>query len=88
MPLLFSLGQHAALRAVQRQLQPGELVFAYVDDIHVITTRDRVLAVCNLLQTELWRHARILVHDGKTQVWNKSGVRPRGCDSSGASHQS
>ena len=80
MPLLFSLGQHAALRAVQRQLLPGELVLAYLDDIYVITTPDRVLAVYNLLQAELWRHARIRVHDGKTQVWNKSGMRPRGCD--------
>ena len=80
MPLLFSLGQHAALRAVQRQLLPGELVFAYLDDIYVITTPDRVLAVYNLLQAELWRHARIRVHDGKTQVWNKFGMRPRGCD--------
>ena len=80
MPLLFSLGQHAALRAVQRQLQPGELVFAFLDDIYVITTQDRISAVYNLLQAELWRHARIWVHDGKTQVWNKFGVRSRGCD--------
>ena len=80
MPLLLSLWQHAALRAVQRQLLPGELVFAYSDDIYVISTQDRFLAVYNLLQAELWRHARIRVHDGKTQVWNKSGVRPRGCD--------
>ena len=70
-------GSRVSLRAVQRQLLPGELVFAYLDDIYVITTPDMVLAVYNLLQTELWRHARIRVHDGKTQ---KSGVRPRGCD--------
>ena len=31
-------GQHAASRAVQRQLQPGDLVFAYLDDIYVLTT--------------------------------------------------
>ena len=42
MPLLFSLGQHAALKAVQRQLLPGKLVSAYLDDIYVITTPDRV----------------------------------------------
>ena len=77
MPLLFSLGQHAALRAVQSQLQLGELVFAYLDDIYVVTTPDMDLAVYTLLQTELWRHARIRVYDGKTRVWNKSGVRPR-----------
>ena len=32
------------------------------------------------LQQELWRHARIQVHDGKTQVWNSAGLRPVGCD--------
>ena len=68
MPLLFSLGQHAALRAVQRQLQPGEIVFAFLDGMYCITTPGRVLAVNNLLPTELWRHARIRVHDGKTSV--------------------
>ena len=29
---------------------------------------------------ELWTHARIRVHNGKTHVWNMSGVRPAGCD--------
>ena len=40
MRLLFSLGQHAALRIVQWQLQLGELVFGYV-----VTTLDSDLAV-------------------------------------------
>ena len=30
MAALFSLGQHAALTAVQRQLQPGEALYAYI----------------------------------------------------------
>ena len=75
MPLLFSLGQHTAQKAVQWQLQLGELVFAHMDDIYVIATPDRVLAVYNLLQVELWRHARIWVHSGKTQVWNKGATQ-------------
>ena len=28
----------------------------------------------------MWRHFRIRVHQGKTQVWNWSGVRPPFCD--------
>ena len=70
MPLLFSLEQHAALRAVQRQLQPQELVFAYLDDFHVVTTPG---SVSNMLQIELWR----TIPGGQRQdkVWNKSGVR-------------
>ena len=33
MPALFSLGQHAALTAVQRSLQPGETLYAYLDGV-------------------------------------------------------
>ena len=43
MPLLFSLGQHPALQAVQAQLLPGERVFAYLDDVYVTTTPTRHL---------------------------------------------
>ena len=39
MPLLFSsLGQHAVLQAVQDQLLEGERLFAFLDDIYVVTT--------------------------------------------------
>ena len=34
LPLLFSLGQHAALQAVQRQLAEGELLFTFLDDVY------------------------------------------------------
>ena len=36
MPMLFSLGQHEALRVVQARLQEGELIFAYLDDVHIV----------------------------------------------------
>ena len=34
---------------------------------------DRVADVCASLQAELWRHERIQVHQGKTQLWNRDG---------------
>ena len=72
MPLLFSLGQHAALGSVQDQL--GNVrVFAFLDDVWVVCAPDQVSEVYATLQTELWRYARIRVHDGKTQVWNRGG---------------
>ena len=77
-PLLFSLGHHAALMAVQSQLAAHERVFAFLDDVYIVTSPDRILAVYTILQAELWRHSRIRVHDGKTQVWNASGLRPEG----------
>ena len=80
MPLLFSLGQHAALEAVRARLLPGERLFAFLDDVYVVTTPDRVGFVHNILQEELYRHARIRIHVGKTQVWNAAGDRPPACD--------
>ena len=76
MPLLFSLGQHAALHAVQGRLEAGERLFAFLDDIWVVTAPDRVgpayIAICEAS----W--ARIRVHVGKTKVWNSGSPKPPG----------
>ena len=80
MPLLFSLGQHPALEAVHRQLRPGELLFAFLDDICIVCSPARVGMVHTLLENALWGHARVQVHAGKTKVWNRAGVRPEACD--------
>ena len=80
MPMLFALGQHPALVAALRRLHAGERLFAYLDDVYVVTTSDRVGAVFTILSEELWRHSRIRFHGGKTQVWNAAGIRPPACD--------
>ena len=81
MPLLYSLGQHGALEATQEELAEGEKLVAYLDDIWVVSpVPDWVSHVYGSLQRNLFSHARIRVHGGKTQVWNRSGIRPEGCD--------
>ena len=80
MPLLVALGQHPALEAPNRQLRPGELLFAYLDDTYVVCLPDRVGMIFTLLETALWEHVRIQVHAGKTMVWNRAGTRPEACD--------
>ena len=40
----------------------------------------RVGVVIASLQEQLFRHARIRLHGGKTQVWNGAGIRPLACD--------
>ena len=80
MPLLFSLGQHTAMEPVQRRLHGNEKVFVFLDDIVVVCSPDRVVAVEAILREELKRHAHIDVHEGKTQVWNRGGVAPRGIE--------
>ena len=41
MPLLFSLGQHSALAAVQAQMGDGEVLLAFHDDIYTVTMPER-----------------------------------------------
>ena len=78
MPLLFALGQHAALEAVQGRLLDGEKLFAYLDDVYVICQPDRVADVHAILEEELFNHAHIQLNLGKTQVWNRGGAVPAG----------
>ena len=87
MPALFALGLHVALVAVQAGLLPSERLFAFLDDIFVVCSPDRVADVHASLQAELWRHARIQVHQGKTQLWNRDGQIPNVLISTHSSRQ-
>ena len=57
-------------------LFPGELLFAFLDDVYVVCSPIRVRAVFDLLARELSEHAGIQLNEGKTRVWNRAGVRP------------
>ena len=58
-PLLFSLGQHAALNAISASLLRG----------YVVCQPHRVLDVHHLMSTKLWAHSKISLHRGKTKIW-------------------
>ena len=73
-PLLFSLAIHDALVAVQAELREGQVLFAFLDDVYVVTGPNRTREVFDLLAEHLWRFAGISLHTGKTRVWNISGV--------------
>ena len=79
MSLLFSLGQHRALLAVNARLIEGESLFAFLDDLYVLCSPERVGEVHKVIQQELWSRVNIRVHHGKTKVWNRAGAEPRGC---------
>ena len=76
MPALFSLGQEPALQAVQAQLQPGEVIYAFLGDIYAVVQPERVRAVYDLLARHLEAHARIRLNQGKTRIWNRGGHAP------------
>ena len=44
-------------------------------DIYVVCTPERVEDI-HIIKAELFAHARISVHHGKIQVWNRGGVVP------------
>ena len=80
MPALFALGQHEALQAISRGLLPGEKLFAFLDDIFIVAAPERLAILHRLVETALWDHARIRINQGKTQIWNRAGVFPVGCE--------
>ena len=79
MPLLFCLAQHVALRAVADQMEEGEHLSAFLDDLYIVCHPDRVGEIHSILQRELFRHAHISIHLGKTTIWNTSGDEPEAC---------
>ena len=76
MPALFSLGQRAALQSVQAELEAGETIFAFLDDIYCILPPERVRPVYDLLAHHLHAQAHIRLNSGKTRIWNASGQQP------------
>ena len=68
-----------ALQAVQDTLRPTEYLLAFLDDIHLVTDPARVATVHRELGLQ-WTHARISLHTWKTQIWNRSGQCPPGCE--------
>ena len=55
-------------------------MFAYLDDIHTVTRPARVDVAHVVVEEELWSHARVHLHHGKTQVWNRGGIEPSGVE--------
>ena len=74
MPALFCLALKPALDEIQSQLQPGERVYAYLDDIYVVTSPARVRSCYNLFSEVLDRICHIQVNRGKLVAWNRSGL--------------
>ena len=83
MPLLFSLGQDSALKAVQEDSFDGEFFFAYLGDTHVATTHHTVGDVYKSADENLWAYSRIRIHGGKTKVLNEIDDRPEFGDTFG-----
>ena len=88
MPLLFSLGQHAALQAVQDQLLEGERLFAFLGDIYVVTKPERVghirvhvascaFAAAHFHPDQRWQNSSVERLSPDERVWRGSDLPDR-----------
>ena len=66
-----------------QSLLPGELLFAFLDDIYVVSQPGRIREVYDMLGTASQEQAGIRLHSGKTRVWNKAGIHPLDIDDLG-----
>ena len=68
------------LRGATDHLREGEKIFAFLDDVSLVCTPDRVLEVFRIVENALWTHSKISVDCGKTHLWNRIGVTPTGSE--------
>ena len=73
MPALFCLGLHDALNAAKIQLRPGEELVAFLDDIYLVTEKNRARAVYDIVTQAIRNHAGIEANLGKTECWGTNG---------------
>ena len=64
---------------MSERLEAGEYLFAYLDDLYVVCRPARVGDVHSILQQELFFHAHISIHQGKTKVWNQERLELPAC---------
>ena len=76
MPLLFSLAIHNALLEAKLEMLDGEELFAFLDDVYIVSSPERTRYLYNLVAEKLWSVAGIQLHTGKTRCWNQNGRCP------------
>ena len=76
MPSLFCLGIHGALEQAGRNLLPSEVLVGYLDDIYVVTCRERARQCYDDIVTSLRNLAGIEVNFGKAECWGLGGGGP------------
>ena len=75
---LLNAGPSAQCVHVSEELLDSERLFAFMDDVYVCCGPDRVEDIHQSMEREMWDHARIQLHQGKTQLWNRGGTAPQG----------
>ena len=72
-PAFFSLALHQALVEANAQLQPGEALIAYLDDVYILTRPERARAAFDTVTRVIEATAGIRPNLGKCACWNARG---------------
>ena len=51
-------------------------MLAYLDDVYILASPDRVALLYRRLEELIWQRARLRLNASKTRVWNAAGVLP------------
>ena len=73
MPALFALGLHPALQQADELLEEGEWLGAFLDDVYLVTTRERARAAFDTVTAQVKAHAGVDVNFGKCAAWSAAG---------------
>ena len=73
MPLLFSLAIHNALNEAKQEMWDGEELFAFLDDVYIVSSPERTRHLYNLVAEKLRSVAGIQLHTRKIRM---EGVLP------------
>ena len=73
MPALFALGLHPALQQADELLEEGEWLGAFLDDVYLVTTRERAKAAFDTVAAQVKAHAGVDVNFGKCAAWSAAG---------------
>ena len=67
MPAFFSLALAPALRDLQPEFRPNEQALAYLDDVYILATPDRVAFLYRRLEELMWQWVRPRLNASKTR---------------------
>ena len=73
MPALFALGLHDALAAARKEMAAEDLLVAYLDDVYMVTARDRAKESYKLVTKKIEDLSGIQPNLGKTKAWSAAG---------------
>ena len=72
-PALYALGQHGALSSAASALAPSESLLAFLDDLYVVTNRDRARECRDVVVHRVEDECGIASNVGKTRVYSPAG---------------